>query len=327
MYGYFSESPFFDHTSNNGVLWGQALNDQSTLALYSDRARLEQTLKSRPGVEYMIVGEPQPVEDQSNGPDSGIWVLRKQDRVKRGPREDELSTLGTYYIAGQNIYQAPAVYDVVGNHLLSAMTSLTRFMEEAAPLTNYAPSTGHSWFPPVPASNLKLDASRAGELSREESVAVGSSSTLQPDTSLEASTQTSAMADVRPTAHDPRDSALLEESLRLTMAYGDEFMDENPLRGEPGNFVFTYTRDHLKARQKEAETAAAKAKEKAAAEKAKAAPAAFTTKAEKDDDAPIIVAVNKRKSSKAEAKRRRKSRAAISVSGIGTPSAMASPEA
>jgi mediator of RNA polymerase II transcription subunit 6 len=37
------------------------------------------------------------------------------------------------------------------------------------------------------------------------------------------------------------DSRLLEETLNITLKYGDEFMDENPITGEPGAFHLTGT--------------------------------------------------------------------------------------
>ncbi|KAF2156232.1 MED6-domain-containing protein [Myriangium duriaei CBS 260.36] len=324
VHGYLSESPFFDHTSKNGVLWGQALNDAQTLALYSDRQRLEQTLRQRPGTEYMIVGEPQPVEDQTYGPDTGVWVIRKQERTKRpSPRDDELTTLGTYYITGVNAYQAPSVYDVVGNHLLSAMTSLSKFMDHAAPLPVYSPATGYSWLPPAEAK-AAAKSQQNSNTSREGSVAPDASSQLSSSLDAAAGAPVSSTS-----ALDPRDDLLLEQSLRLTLAYGDEYMDENPLRGEPGNFVFTHTKDHLKAKQAQAEAAAAKAKEKEAAEKARTVPAAFSTKP-KDETQQEKQQSNKRKSSKVEGKKRRKSKAAnspITGSGTASPAIGASPEA
>ncbi|KAG8625824.1 hypothetical protein KVT40_006225 [Elsinoe batatas] len=327
VHGYFSESPFFDHTTKNGVLWGQAMNDPNTLMLYSDRQRLEATLRQRPGTEYMIVGDPKPVQDQSQGLDTGVYVIRKQDRVKRPPREDQLTTLGTYYVAGQNIYQSPSVYDVVGNHLLSAMTSLSKFMDQAAPLPIFNPATGYTWFPPTASKSSKAPSttfSREGSVGPDQSASQRATSAEPSARSSSAIGATNTQADF-----DPRDALLLEHSLRLALAHGDEYMDENPLRGEPGNFVFTHTKDHLRARQAQAEAAAAKAKEKEAAEKAKAAvPAAFSTKMKDDTPAPVPGA--KRKGSKADGKKRRKSKAATSptsTSVVGTPSAMASPEA
>jgi len=119
VHGYFKESPFIDPTSKNGLLWDQAWDNPHTFELCSNRERFEQVLRQRPGLEHMVVGEPQPTTDPSQGPDTGVWVIRKQDRAKRAPREDEVTVLGTHYIVGENMYQAPSVYDIVGNHLVS----------------------------------------------------------------------------------------------------------------------------------------------------------------------------------------------------------------
>ena len=70
------------------------------------------------GLEFMIVGEPQTSPDPALGPDTGIWIIRKQERRKRQGKEDEITVLGTYYLVGENMYQAPSVYDIVGNHLV-----------------------------------------------------------------------------------------------------------------------------------------------------------------------------------------------------------------
>lgn len=113
------ESPFFDHTSKNGLLWGQAERDMRLWQMVMNREAFETQLRSMNGVEYMIVGEPQPVEPGSTE-DTGIWVIRKQDRRKRPNGNDEITVLGTYYLVGENMYQAPSVYDIVGNHLVCA---------------------------------------------------------------------------------------------------------------------------------------------------------------------------------------------------------------
>lgn len=42
----------------------------------------------------------------------------------------------------------------------------------------------------------------------------------------------------------------------LTNKYGHEYMDENPLQGEPGNFVFASTNEALEARNKKQEATA-----------------------------------------------------------------------
>lgn len=55
------------------------------------------------------------------------------------------------------------------------------------------------------------------------------------------------------------DSGLLFESFNLAQRYGTEYMDENPLQGEPGSFVFSSTNERLRARQHEQAVKAAAA--------------------------------------------------------------------
>jgi len=335
--GYFAESPFFDHTTKNGVLWGQALNDSNTLALYSDRQRLEQTIRSRPGTEYVVVGEPQPSNDPSQEADTGVWVVRKQDRVKRHPKEDDLTTLGTYYLTGNNVYQAPSVYDVVSNHLLSAMTSLGKFMDEIAPIPVYNPATGHSWTQAKTSGDFNgLDTSEvnvAPSVTQDDGMLIDPPSVTAP--------QDTGTEDEQPITKGTTEqdtSRLMQHALHQVMLYGDEFMDQNPLKGEPGNLHFTYTKEHFRSLQAQAEAAANKAKERQvkdeeevvereeARKKAKAAlaavPAAFSTRSSGVLGGDAMV---KRKGSRADAKRRRKSRAVLGNSISAMASTVASP--
>ena len=60
------------------------------------------------------------------------------------------------------------------------------------------------------------------------------------------------------TSHNS-DSRLLYESFNLAQRYGTEYMDENPLQGEPGSFVFSSTNEHLRARHNEQAAKAAAA--------------------------------------------------------------------
>lgn len=50
--------------------------------------------------------------------------------------------------------------------------------------------------------------------------------------------------------------ALFMQSLNLTNQFGDEYMDENPLKGEPGAFVFTNTKNAVDERNKAQEQSA-----------------------------------------------------------------------
>ncbi len=57
------------------------------------------------GVEFAIVHEQPPV-----------WVIQK--RYRRGPAEDDVNPIATYYITGANVYQSPTIYSVIANRLV-----------------------------------------------------------------------------------------------------------------------------------------------------------------------------------------------------------------
>ena len=83
----------------------------------TNRDAFEARLKSMNGVEYMITNEPEKVDDPALV-DTGVWIIKKQNRTKRAPREDEVTLLETFYVVGENFYKAPSFYDIVGNHLV-----------------------------------------------------------------------------------------------------------------------------------------------------------------------------------------------------------------
>ncbi|KAI4731005.1 MED6-domain-containing protein [Aureobasidium sp. EXF-10728] len=259
------ETPFFDPSTKNGLLWKQAEIHLPIWDLCRNRQAFETRLKQMNGVEYMIVGEPQPNSDPALGPDSGIWVIRKQDRRKRPQQPDEITVLATYYLVGENMYQAPSVYDIVGNHLLSAMTSLTKFTQAAAPLPLYTPATGYTYYPPATAKTLA--ASQALTSTSREASTAPTPAELPSTASLDPTAQsTTSTTDSKATKDtDPRAQRALQDSLQMMLHYGDEYMDENPLRGEPGNFTFSATKHHVRAKAEAAE--AAKIKEAELAKK------------------------------------------------------------
>ena len=51
------------------------------------------------------------------GGSTGVWVINKQLRRKRAGQRDDLTVTGTYFVVGENIYQAPSVLDIVQNRL------------------------------------------------------------------------------------------------------------------------------------------------------------------------------------------------------------------
>jgi mediator of RNA polymerase II transcription subunit 6 len=296
IHRYFYESNFFDHSTKNGLFISQAATNAAQWEVSINRRAFEDNLRQRPGLEYMIVGEPQPVADKmaaAQGATTGIYVIRKQDRQRAGPQRStapgvfyegiwEVTTLATYFIAGIQIYQAPSVFDAVGNRLLSAAASLNRVVDIANGLPRFTPSMGYHYLPQT-AKRVTAAGSVAGSptRSREGSVVPGGdapsarSGSVLPNAALPATTNISSV----------RDARLLIESFELVRDHGDEYTDENPLSGEPGNFKFATSTAAVKKRRADEEAAAAKARAEkesastsraASPEKAPSPPAVFT---------------------------------------------------
>lgn len=252
---YFGSSPFIDPTSNNRVLMVQAQSNQDTWNRIIDYQRFEATLRGMQGIEYIVTGTPQQLNEQ--GDDSGVWVIRKQNRRKRAGVQDEVTTLGTYYIVGENIYQAPSVGGILNHRLLTSMTALSKFVSLASSLPLFTPSTGHIYLPITykPAKTIDPAQSRA------------TTPGLEPPPSSQASisqpTGTKPMAKTNTT-----DARTLFDSFALSLRYGHEFMDENPLKGEPGSFHFSATSQAVYEQRQQREKAAQAAATAAAAQSA-----------------------------------------------------------
>lgn len=339
MYRYFEQTPFCDPTSKNATFISHAARDQRMWDRSIDRKAFEEQLRSRPGLEYMIVDEPQPVankEQAAQGATTGVWVIRKQDR-QRAPAEArvrppgvilegnwEITILATYFVVGLNVYQAPSVFDVIENRLLSAASSLNKMIDTSSALPRYNPASGYSYLPQSQAAKPSASGSVAASpaRSREGSVAPGTESqsfrsgSVHPESNITSSVNASNYEETR----------LLAESLRMSIVYNDEFTDENPLMGEPGKFTFASTTAAVKKRRADEEAAAAKARaekesasnSRAASPKAEkpAAPSAFTTD---------VKPTKSGKSKSGDKTKRRKSKVASAGPSPTTPSAPSVP--
>ncbi|EON61533.1 hypothetical protein W97_00748 [Coniosporium apollinis CBS 100218] len=257
---YFGSSPFMDPTSNNRVLMVQAQSNQDTWNRIIDYQRFEATLRGMQGIEYVVTGTPQQLNAQ--GEDTGIWVIRKQNRRKRPGAQDEVTTLGTYYIVGENIYQAPSVGDVLNHRLLTSTTAFSKFVSLASSLPLFTPATGHTYLPAT-----YKPATKTIDPARSRATTPG----LEPPPSSQASISQPVAGKPTPkiTATDAR---TLFDSLALSLRYGHEFMDENPLKGEPGSFHFSATSQAVYEQRLQRERAAQAAAAAAAAAAAQSAP-------------------------------------------------------
>lgn len=108
-------------------------------------------------------------------------------------------------------------------------------LSAAAPLPVFAPSYGHTYFPPVqkPTQPTQIGLSQQ---SKETTPMPGS----QPDVPQKG---TKILPDSE--ASDLQDTRALLEAINMSLRYGKEYMNETPLVGEPGNFRLSKTKNAL----------------------------------------------------------------------------------
>lgn len=114
---YFAQSPFFDPTSNNAVLFSQGLHNPAMTHLLATREAFEARLRSMSGLEFVVAQEP-----AETGPDAGtgVWVIRKQTRRKRPAGEDDDVTVhAAYFVVGEHVYMAPSFADILSSRIVS----------------------------------------------------------------------------------------------------------------------------------------------------------------------------------------------------------------
>jgi mediator of RNA polymerase II transcription subunit 6 len=103
---------------------------------------------------------------------------------------------------------------------------MNKFLATASALPDFSPSLGHTYMPP-PSSRLKAIESQLGQSSKE--------ATPVPEA------LSSKKAPVSTNSSSYLDNKLLEETLSISLKYGDEYMDENPITGQPGEFHLSTT--------------------------------------------------------------------------------------
>ncbi|KAL4918006.1 mediator of RNA polymerase II transcription subunit 6 [Aspergillus aurantiobrunneus] len=235
---YFAESPFFDATSNNASLAIQANYNEAFRHFVETREAFEGRLKTMQGLEFIVGYDPLQAAAGSNAQfahePSNVWVIRKQMRRKRSGYEDEVVVLATFFVVGDCIYMAPSAASVLGNRILSAVTSLTGLLKTASTLPKFTPSHGHTYLPPTTKSTDAGQPSVQTQTSKEN--------TPMPDADATNKAQPFAGAQAG-TSSSVHDMMTLAESFNLLARYGDEYMDESPLMGEPGSFILSRAGD------------------------------------------------------------------------------------
>lgn len=113
---------------------------------------------------------------------------------------------------------------------LSAVTSLTKMLKTASSLPSFTPSHGHTYLPPIPKTESQAG---APEQATKEN-------TPLPEAEAQKGPSAAAQSSAGTIVQDAR---TLAESFSLLSRYSDEYMDENPLVGEPGSFIMSRSGD------------------------------------------------------------------------------------
>lgn len=113
---------------------------------------------------------------------------------------------------------------------MSIISSLNKFISAAAALPEFSPALGHVYTQPPTGNRLKNGESQLSQGSKEN--------TPLPE-SLQGPKKPLSSAPTTGTEY--LDNRLLEETINISLKYGDEYMDEIPITGAPGEFHLSST--------------------------------------------------------------------------------------
>ena len=78
------------------------------------------------GLEFMVTQDPS--ENGTKVDNSGVWVIRKQNRRKRPGSEDDITPINSYFVVGENVYMAPAVASILNSRLVGLLSSKSQHL-------------------------------------------------------------------------------------------------------------------------------------------------------------------------------------------------------
>lgn len=197
---YFSQSPFFDKTSNNQVVKMQQQfsqmqqqtsgltnittatpHRQHILSTYPMHGILEQELSKLKGIEYVL--------EHVREPD--FWIIRKRNRTS----PSSVESLQDYYIIGANVYQSPTVAKIVQSRLLSTNFHLSKALKSLQQMCEFQPSQGVAFINTVQTASVStITTGNSVVPTSSSSLTVGiATATRLPETGGENVASTAAM--------------------------------------------------------------------------------------------------------------------------------------
>ena len=113
-------------------------------------------------------------------------------------------------------------------------------LSAASSLPMFTPAIGHHYLPPVAKTGSLSSSFQPTQSSKEASPMPGVSTPLPATQDTSTSTKVSSQSKAD-TNH--QGIQMLADSYRLSIRYANEYMDENPIVGEPGSFRLTKSHD------------------------------------------------------------------------------------
>ena len=269
---------------------------------YFNRQDFEREIAEYPGESYVVIlgpgtrvvgkgterGEVVPEREGENP----LWVVERRWREGRG---GVFEVRGHYVVVADRILMGPSVWDVLqarwvstssylsllymrikgglhnemltGKLQTSSMLQLSTFYRTASTLPLYSIEKGYSYLSP---SQLKKKSTN-----KSTTTSTHTSRAASPTGSISSLSRSKD-------GGTTNDDLEIGRSFGLAMSYADEYMDENPLIGEPGNFKLSSTSRNIK--DKEAKEKERQALEMARSEKARSEMGANTTR----ETSPVI---------------------------------------
>lgn len=157
---YFSQSPFFDRTSNNQVLRMQFQFTEKLINLPQTHPIFVQNLQKMTGIEFVVV-----INNEPN-----FYIIRKQQRQS----PNKVRILSDYYVINSNIYMSPNLFSILNSRLLNCICNFKKSFGILNDLNNFNPSTGHQYVVDDILNNI-------AELENKLSALSNKSSTLATD--------------------------------------------------------------------------------------------------------------------------------------------------
>ncbi|KAJ1735385.1 Mediator of RNA polymerase II transcription subunit 6 [Coemansia sp. Benny D160-2] len=120
---YFSQSPFWDSSSNNAVLKMQTQ--------FNDLQHASYDLKNMVGIEFAVTHQEPP----------SLFIITKFRRTS----PTRAIPLAVYYIADGNAYEAPSLYSIISTRMLSSIKRVEEAFDIARRHSEFHPSVGYTW--------------------------------------------------------------------------------------------------------------------------------------------------------------------------------------